>query len=161
MRSKVDWFARLPAQARSPRSELSSPGRRADLYSAFSVQRKLEDLRKKRPRTAFSATDSRRDSARNAAKCDVFGVRTRYFPDNEDLLAEGARFEVPVQFRTAKFRHVRKLQIPVLTRESRRQTQAQTVRFGPVPIRLPLACSGEEQAIPELQFGAVKWCRDS
>ncbi len=95
MRSKVESFARLPAQARSPRSELSSPGRVADVYSAFGLQRNLWNLRDKRRRRAFSATDPRHDNATNAAKCDVFAVSTRSFSGNEDLLAEGDGFEPP------------------------------------------------------------------
>ena len=94
---------RLPASAQSQRSELSSPGRLADLYSAFGVQRNLGDLREKRPGRVFSATDSSRDNPKNAAKCDVLGVGTRYVSDNEDLLAEGEGFEPPVPFRVQRF----------------------------------------------------------
>jgi hypothetical protein len=90
---------RLPAQARSPRSELSGAGRRADLYSAFGVRRKLGDLRREKPIWVFSATGSSRDNTRNAAKSDVFGRETGYFSEHEDLLAERQGFEPWIPFR--------------------------------------------------------------
>jgi hypothetical protein len=109
---------RLIVWASSQLSELSVAGRRASLYSAFAVQRKLGDLRQEKPMPVFSATGSRRDTAWNAAKYGCFRRDDQFFSDISDLLAERQGFEPPVQFCNAKSRQIRKLQIACVLREN-------------------------------------------
>src|ERR1700754_120625 len=75
-RGKVDG-SQTTCPGEESKYELSSPGWRADLYSAFGIQRNLGDLRDKRPRKVFSATDSSRDNPKTPPKSDVLGVGTR------------------------------------------------------------------------------------
>lgn len=124
--------------------ELSGAGRCADLYSAFSVQRNLWDLGDEKPMQVFSAADSSRDSAGNAAKCHVFGAASSYFSDINDLMADRDGFEPPVRFCNAKSRR------SVSCRQRKCYERISTARMrsehpkGPVSLRLPFVCKGEE-----------------
>jgi hypothetical protein len=75
----------------------SGAGWRADLYSAFGVQRNLGDLRQEIPLSAFSITGPRRDRAKIPAKCNGFGASASCLSGNNDLMAGRESFELSVQ----------------------------------------------------------------
>ncbi len=82
-RSKVDSSLtdRLGGESKC---ELSGAGWRADLYSAFGVQRKIGHLRSSKLRKCFSATGRRGGFVKIPAKRRDFGLLTSYFSDDND-----------------------------------------------------------------------------
>ena len=85
---------RLPARDRESHCELSDTGWRADLYSAFGVQRKSRGIYPLiNCGERFSATGRRGRFAKIPAKRDDFCALTSYFSDNNDLMAEKSGFE--------------------------------------------------------------------
>ena len=101
-RSKVDSSLtdRLGGESKC---ELSGAGWRADLYSAFGVQRKMGHLLSSKLIKCFSATGRRGGFVKITAKRRDFGLLTSYFSDNNDLLAEGKGFEPRVRFPVRRF----------------------------------------------------------
>ena len=82
-RNKVDG-SQTPCPGRESDHELSGAGWRADLYSAFGVQRNLGDLHLNKLESCFSATGRRGRIMKIPGKSDDSWPSTSYFSDNED-----------------------------------------------------------------------------